>query len=249
MFLASGVTVSKLLIRNSVFLLSQPVYSQEELGPDNCTDTVPLTSPTTTVPPGTVCITCPSVDPKHSNYTTFELNNQNITDSGEGRVVDGVLVVYDTETTFGGPPAVASTVPTLNCSSPTDNNYTQATVFVQSMLYHYHLVCYVDFCSVTGAPTVLALAEGPIVLKEGETLLVSCYFAGVPLPNEITWNKTGTPLNTSDPRITIETNTETTILIITSVLVSDGGVYTCYATNDMGRASANTSVTVEGKKT
>ena len=96
---------------------------------------------------------------------------------------------------------------------------------------------------------VLALAEGPIVLTEGETLLVSCYFAGVPLPNEITWNKTGTPLNTSDPRITIETNTDNITLIITSVLVSDGGVYTCYATNDVGRASANTSVTVEGKKT
>ena len=112
---------------------------------------------------------------------------------------------------------------------------------------HYRFVCYVDFC--TGAPTVLALAEGPIVLTEGEMLLVSCYFAGVPLSDGITWNKTGTPLNTSDPRITIETNTDNITLIITRVLVSDGGVYTCYATNDVGRASANTSVTVEGKKT
>ena len=50
------------------------------------------------VPPGTVCIEC-SVGGEVAADATFQLDNTNI-DRSIGRVVDGVLVVFDTENVF-----------------------------------------------------------------------------------------------------------------------------------------------------
>ena len=59
------------------------------------------------VPPGTVCIEC-SVGGEVANDTEFQTNNTQINgsnidsniDENIGRVVDGVLVVFDTENVF-----------------------------------------------------------------------------------------------------------------------------------------------------
>ena len=48
--------------------------------------------------PGTVCIEC-SVGDEVANDTVFQLNGSDI-DASIGRVVDGVLVVFDTESVF-----------------------------------------------------------------------------------------------------------------------------------------------------
>ena len=50
------------------------------------------------VPPGTVCIEC-SVGGEVAADATFQLDNININGS-IGRVVDGVLMVFDTESVF-----------------------------------------------------------------------------------------------------------------------------------------------------
>ena len=50
------------------------------------------------VPPGTVCIQC-SVGGEVANDSIFQINGSDI-DASTGRVVDGVLVVFDSESVF-----------------------------------------------------------------------------------------------------------------------------------------------------
>ena len=51
------------------------------------------------VPPGTVCIQC-SVGGEVAADAVFQIDGSN-TDASTGRVVDGVLVVFNTESIFG----------------------------------------------------------------------------------------------------------------------------------------------------
>ena len=78
--------------------MSSPARSQ--LGPDDCVDnvTISMSKVILGVPPGTVCIEC-SVEGEVANDTEFQTDNTNI-DESIGRVVDGVLVVFDTESVF-----------------------------------------------------------------------------------------------------------------------------------------------------
>ena len=50
------------------------------------------------VPPGTVCIQC-SVGGEVANDSIFQIDGSDI-DASTGRVVDGVLVVFNTESVF-----------------------------------------------------------------------------------------------------------------------------------------------------
>ena len=81
-----------------IFLFLHAVRSQ--LGPDNCVDnvTISMSNVILHVPPGTVCIEC-SVGGEVAADTVFQIDNTNI-DKNIGRVVDGVLVVFDTESVF-----------------------------------------------------------------------------------------------------------------------------------------------------
>ena len=75
-----------------------PVNSR--LGPDGCAENVTLSMSRDIfyVLPGTVCIRC-SVGGEVANDTVFQINGSSIVPS-EGRVVDGVLVVNDSESVF-----------------------------------------------------------------------------------------------------------------------------------------------------
>ena len=97
------------------------------------------------------------------------------------------------------------------------------------------------------APIVVALQVGPMFVSEGETLQLSCAYGAYPLPQTFEWYRNDTQLNDSDSRVTIETDEDTTNLTLTGVLVSEGGQYTCYVTNNLGRGSASTSVSVQGR--
>ena len=50
------------------------------------------------IPPGTVCVQC-SVRGEVANDSVFQIDGSNI-DTSTGRVVDGVLVVFNTESVF-----------------------------------------------------------------------------------------------------------------------------------------------------
>ena len=80
------------------------------------------------VPPGTVCIEC-SVGGEVANDTEFQTDNTNI-DASIGRVVDGVLVVFDTESVFN-----TSSATDVQCMSIDLNVYHSVLMYLESKLY------------------------------------------------------------------------------------------------------------------
>ena len=75
--------------------------SSTQLGPENCTATVAILSNTVTVyvPSGTACIEC-IIDGVIATDATFLIGNL---PASEGTVVNGTLVVSDTESVFSTP--------------------------------------------------------------------------------------------------------------------------------------------------
>ena len=74
--------------------------ARSQLGPNDCVDTVSMSENLLSrhVRPGTVCIQC-SVGGEVANDSIFLIEGSDI-DASTGRVVDGVLVVFDTESVF-----------------------------------------------------------------------------------------------------------------------------------------------------
>ena len=105
-----------------------PVHSQ--LGPEDCTTTISLerSDVILTAPPGTVCIQC-VFNGVVAMDATFQIDNTNL-DSSKGRVVNGVLVVFDTASVFN----------TMNidiqCTSGQDSHL--GAVFLMSKSYYIH---------------------------------------------------------------------------------------------------------------
>ena len=86
-----------------------------QLGPENCIETVsidqPLSQPVTVyVSSGTVCLEC-IIDGVLATDATFQVLNSPVSPS-DGTVVNGTLVVFDSESLFG-----TSTI--VRCSSDT----------------------------------------------------------------------------------------------------------------------------------
>ena len=68
-------------------------------GPSDCVDNISMSENSHIIPPGIiVCLKC-SVGDKVAADATFQIDNSNI-DENTGRVVDGVLVLFDTESVF-----------------------------------------------------------------------------------------------------------------------------------------------------
>ncbi|CAI7994635.1 hypothetical protein GBAR_LOCUS1522, partial [Geodia barretti] len=97
--------------------------SSTQLGPENCTVTVAILSNTVTVyvPSGTACIEC-IIDGVIATDATFLIGNS---PASEGSVVNGTLVVSDTESVFSKPTNV-------RCSS--DGEITH-TAFVEHTIF------------------------------------------------------------------------------------------------------------------
>ena len=104
-----------------------PCAVRSQLGPDDCVDnvTIPVSNVIITVPPGTVCIEC-SVGDEAAADATFQLDNTNINGS-IGRVVDGVLVVFDTESVFN-----IFSATDVQCTSDDLNAYHEVLVYLES---------------------------------------------------------------------------------------------------------------------
>ena len=95
----------------------------------NCTVTVPLTAPITIVPPGDACISCVFNNTLATDavFNGIQMNPDSV------QVEGGVLMVYDTEVTFGGAESgtgSTSTAFSLSCTDGIDN--ITAAVFVES---------------------------------------------------------------------------------------------------------------------
>ena len=90
-------------VRNCSVIVDLPHSSfcsstvRSQLGPNECVDTVSMSENLLTryVPPGPVCIQC-SVGGEVANDLVFQKHGSEI-DASTGRIVDGVLVVFDSE--------------------------------------------------------------------------------------------------------------------------------------------------------
>ena len=79
------------------------LVNSSQLGPENCTATQLLDKPQSSleilhVPSGTVCFEC-IIDGELATGATFQIDNNEVS-SSVGTVVNGTLVVFDTESTF-----------------------------------------------------------------------------------------------------------------------------------------------------
>ena len=112
--------------------MSSPARSQ--LGPDDCADnvTISMSKVILCVPPGTVCIEC-GVGGEVANDTKFQTDNTNI-DESIGRVVDGVLVVFDTESVF-----TTSSATVVQCMSVDLNASHTVEMYLESKSHYIHV--------------------------------------------------------------------------------------------------------------
>nr|XP_032625162.1 cell adhesion molecule 4-like [Chelonoidis abingdonii] len=79
------------------------------------------------------------------------------------------------------------------------------------------------------------------VLREGDTLLLTCVVNGNPLPTEITWSRA----NDSLPE---RAQIEGAELTLPALSPGDNGTYACHAANKHGRASDQYVLVVYGKE-
>ena len=94
----------------------------------------------------------------------------------------------------------------------------------------------------TDAP-VVTTTPSPQRIPQGNTLTLSCDYESVP-PPDVTWLFNSSPLSFVDPRITTtELRSE---LTLGSLEESEGGTYTCRASNIVGGSSLDIQVIVQG---
>ena len=100
------------------------------------------------------------------------------------------------------------------------------------------------FFSSTAHPTIVSLSA-PDTNTEGMRFELVCTFTGDP-PPAISWEKNGSVFLLGDGRRIIN-STGRSQLEITSLLVSDAGVYTCTVSNIGGMASRSVRLEVTGE--
>ena len=96
----------------------------------------------------------------------------------------------------------------------------------------------------TALLTILDL-PAPRTHTEGEHFELVCTFTGIPAP-QIHWEKDGSVFTLRKGRRIIN-STGRSALEITSLLVSDAGVYTCSVTNVAGMVTRSVRLEVRGE--
>ena len=112
-------------------------------------------------------------------------------------------------------------------------------VFCSKWLRH-SLAAHIMFLSPTAQPTITGL-PAPMTHTEREHFELICSFTGIPNP-EIHWEKDGSVFLLGEERRVINNTADTTKtsqLEISSLLLSDAGMYTCSVTNVANMATSN----------
>ena len=199
-----------------------------QLGPDDCVAnvTISMSENVVSIIPGTVCIEC-SVGGEVANDTVFQINGSDI-DGSIGREVDGVLVVFDTESVFNTTMAVQCISISLNVSHSV-------------MMFLDGKSCYNFLCTVScfhDTQTCVLVFRPPVVtgmttLNEGDTLYLDCDTSNSrPCPSVEWFSPEG--VNISNNRL----------LVIMNIQRSAAGIYTCVATRSLSKDTINTTVNV-----
>ena len=97
--------------------------------------------------------------------------------------------------------------------------------------------------SYTAAPQ-FTIKPNDLDLKTDNTATISCAFNGQPAPS-IVWRKDG-ELITSNKRRKITSCGTSSVLEVISLEHEDKGVYSCFATNQLGSDSASMTLSLHG---
>ena len=185
------------------------------------------------VPPGTVCIQC-SVGDEVANDSIFQIAGSDI-DASTGRVVDGVLVVFDTESVFG-----TSSATDVQCMSVNLNASHSVKTYLEckSQLHIYWELCFHDIRALilVFRPPVIT---GNTTLNEGDTLDLNCVTSNSNPRVGLKW---------LSPEGVVLSNKRT--LEIMNIQGSAAGTYTCAAIRFITGATINSTavnVTVQCK--
>ena len=120
--------------------------SPKQPGPNDCVDIISMSENSRVIPPGIiVCLKC-SVGDEVAADATFQIDNSNI-DENTGRVVEGVLVLFDTESVFTTAKRVQCMSISLNVShsilmSLNDKSYYNYT---ESLFYDVRACAYINY--------------------------------------------------------------------------------------------------------
>ena len=108
---------------------------RSQFGPNDCVDTVSMSGNLLIlyVPPGTVCIQC-SVGGEVANDSIFQIDGSDI-DASIGKVVDGVLVVFDTESVF-----TTSSATYVQCMSVNLNASHSVEMYLESKSHYIAII-------------------------------------------------------------------------------------------------------------
>lgn len=95
------------------------------------------------------------------------------------------------------------------------------------------------------SPSVFTKLLSDLIVKEGETCLLSCKAEGNPLPT-VQWYKEEVCID-NDPQYQITYNNGEALLKIDYANTSNNGKYTCVASNRLGSDSTATKLLVNSK--
>ena len=97
--------------------------------------------------------------------------------------------------------------------------------------------------TLTAAPR-FTMKPNDLDLKAGNTATISCAFNGQPAPS-VVWRRNGEVV-TTDERRKITSCPTSSVLEISLLEYEDEGVYSCYATNQLGSDSASLNLSLHG---
>ena len=214
-----------------------PSAVRSQLGPNDCVDTVSMSENLLSryVPPGTVCIQC-SVGGEVANDSIFQIDDSDI-DASTGRVVDGVLVVFDTESVFSD---LLST--DVQCMSVNLNASHSVRMYLEgkSQFHIYRESCF------HGMRALILVFRPPVItgnstLNEGDTLDLDCDTSNSNL-------RAGLHVKWFSPEGVVISNERS--LDIMNIQESAAGTYTCVVIRFITGATINSTavnVTVQCK--
>ena len=84
-----------------------------------------------------------------------------------------------------------------------------------------------------------------MMVLAGDWTDLKCNVSGYPKPT-ITWLRAGTPIDTSNPRYVVLPSGS---LRIYGLALADSGIYSCEASNPLGKARHPVELSVQGKNT
>ena len=84
-----------------------------------------------------------------------------------------------------------------------------------------------------------------MMVLAGDWTDLKCNVSGYPKPT-ITWLRAGTPIDTSNPKYVVLSSGS---LRIYGLALADSGIYSCEASNPLGKARHPVELSVQGKNT